>query len=113
MSKIRLIRKKFDQHSVEYLNEKRLQTECSYDASIKMVFVKGCLRDANNKIDSYNGQERQVSTNAFVTISRKNVTCFNCGQKEHYKNECLQNSTDNFKCKKCKHVSANVAVHSS
>lgn len=76
---------------------------------LTLEFVKGRLRDANIKINCNNEQKSRVSSSAFATISRRNVTCFNCGQKGHYKNECLQNSGSS-ECKKCKHVTANVAV---
>ncbi|KAJ6642535.1 Fringe glycosyltransferase [Pseudolycoriella hygida] len=73
---------------------------------LTLDFVKDRrLLGVNIKFISTNGQKHKVSSSAFATISRKDVTCFKCGRKEHYKN-------NNHQCK-CTRETTNAAMTKS
>lgn len=59
---------------------------------LTMDFVKASLLDADIKqkyTDAYEEQPRsQTTPSAFSATSKKDIICFNCGKKGHYKNEC-------------------------
>lgn len=64
---------------------------------LTLEFAKGRLLDANIKINSENGNVKNPSSSAFAAIPRKDVICFTCGQKGHYKNECFKTSNSTMK----------------
>lgn len=86
---------------------------------LTMELVKGRLLDHDIKKNSMNIEHRseikkaqnvfENQPSAMTGCSKKEIVCFTCGKKGHYKNNCPENAVQNCNCKVNRNYRANYA----